>query len=38
VEKLKIAPDPAELAQLRSRSEELEKHNEALKKELDKAG
>jgi chromosome segregation ATPase len=41
IEKLKAelskASDPTELAQLRARFEELEKHNETLKKELDKA-
>lgn len=35
--KLGNSPDPSELAQLRARSEELEKHNETLIKELDKA-
>ena len=36
-ENLKKAPDPIELAQLRTRSEELEKHNLTLKGELEKA-
>jgi FtsZ-binding cell division protein ZapB len=36
-DKLRTAPDTSELAQLRARSEELEKHNETLIKELDKA-
>src|SRR5665647_499719 len=37
-EKLKIAPDPVDLAQLRTRSEELDKHNSTLKEELRKSG
>lgn len=37
-EKLRTAPDPLELIQLRTRSEELEKHNESLKAELEKTG
>jgi DNA repair exonuclease SbcCD ATPase subunit len=37
-EKLRMAPDPLELVQLRTRSEELEKHNESLKAELEKTG
>ena len=36
-ESLRKAPDLAEFARLQARSEELEKHNETLKKELDKA-
>jgi predicted RNase H-like nuclease (RuvC/YqgF family) len=36
-ENLKKAPGPIELAQLRTRSEELEKHNSTLKGELEKA-
>jgi chromosome segregation ATPase len=36
-DKLRTSPDPSELAQLKARSEELEKHNETLIKELDKA-
>jgi chromosome segregation ATPase len=36
-DKLNIAPDPIELIQLRTRSEELEKHNETLIRELEKA-
>ncbi len=32
------APDPSELSQLRARYEEMEKHNETLKAELEKAG
>ena len=36
-EKLKAAPDPVELADIRARSEELEKHNSTLKGELEKA-
>jgi hypothetical protein len=35
-ENLRKAPDPIELAQLRTRSEELEKHNITLKGELEK--
>jgi len=34
-DKLIVSPDPSELAQLRARSEELERHIETLKKELD---
>jgi Arc/MetJ-type ribon-helix-helix transcriptional regulator len=37
-EKLNVAPDPSVLAQLRTRSEELERHNESLKAELEKTG
>ena len=37
-DKLNVAPDPSELSQLRARSEELEKHNESLKAELEKTG
>ena len=36
-ERLKGAPDIREFSRLQARSEELEKHNETLKKELDKA-
>lgn len=36
-ENLRKAPNPVELAQLRIRSEELEKHNSTLKGDLDKA-
>lgn len=36
-EKLKAAPNPVELADIRARSEELEKHNSTLKGELEKA-
>jgi Arc/MetJ-type ribon-helix-helix transcriptional regulator len=32
------APDPADLAQIRARYEEVEKHNETLKAELERAG
>ena len=39
IERLKVelskASDPIELAHLRTRSEELERHNETLKKELE---
>jgi len=42
IEKLKAslqeAPDPVELAQLRARYEELERHNSTLKEELSKSG
>ena len=37
-DKLRTSPDPLEFAQLRARSEELEKHNESLKAELEKTG
>lgn len=37
-ESLSQAPDPIELAQIRAKSEELERHNSTLKEELDKAG
>jgi Arc/MetJ-type ribon-helix-helix transcriptional regulator len=37
-DKLRISPDPSELSQLHARSEELEKHNESLKAELEKTG
>ncbi len=37
-ESLNKAPDPTELAQLCTKSEELERHNSTLKEELDKAG
>ena len=35
---LQEAPDPIELTELRVRSEEMEKHNETLRTELEKAG
>ena len=35
---LQETPDPIELVQMRARYEELEKHNETLKAELEKAG
>ena len=42
IERLKAslqgAPNPVELAQLRARSEELERHNSTLKEELSKSG
>lgn len=37
-DKLRTSPDPLEFSQLRARSEELEKHNESLKAELEKIG
>jgi SMC interacting uncharacterized protein involved in chromosome segregation len=36
-EKLRTAPDPSELSQLRARSEELERHNETLKQDIERA-
>ena len=37
IKELQEATDPPELGQLRTKSEELEKHNETLKKELENA-